>query len=208
VSRRLVSAAGVGLVGAAVLIAVTAVGARGQQGAPRAPAPPPPPAPAGDAVAGQRAFATVARVLQSPRCQNCHPIGDRPLQGDTGRPHRFLISRRSVLAGLECSTCHQERNSEALGIAGGPPGAPHWGLPPATTPMVFQGRTPRALCEQLKDPVATGGRDLAALLHHVAEDPLVLWAWKPGGTRKTPPVSHDVFVAAFRTWADSGGACP
>ena len=157
---------------------------------------------------GARAFATVARVLQSPRCQNCHPAGDRPLQGDLGRPHRFFISRRSVDAGLECATCHQERNSEALGIVGGPPGAPHWGLPPAATPMIFQGKSPRALCEQLRDPAATGGRDLAALLHHVAEDPLVLWAWNPGGKRTRPPVAHATFVAAFRTWVESGGACP
>jgi hypothetical protein len=158
--------------------------------------------------AGQKSFATVAKVLQSPRCMNCHPAGDRPLQGDAGRPHRMWISRASVEAGLPCSTCHQERNSEAVGVVGGPPGAPHWGLPPKETPMVFQGKTVRALCEQLKDPAQTGGRDLAALLHHVEEDPLVLWGWSPGGKRKKPPVSHADFVAAFRTWVASGGACP
>ena len=60
-------------------------------------------APTVDAAAGARAFATVARVLQSPRCQNCHPAGDRPLQGDRGRPHRMNISRTSVAAGLTTS---------------------------------------------------------------------------------------------------------
>lgn len=158
--------------------------------------------------AGQKSFATVAKVLQSPRCMNCHPAGDRPLQGDAGRPHRMWISRASVEAGLPCSTCHQERNSEALGIAGGPPGAPHWGLPPKDAPMVFQGKTVRALCEQLKDPKQTNGNDLEALLHHVEEDPLVLWGWNPGGKRRKPPVSHADFLAAFRTWVASGGACP
>ncbi len=160
------------------------------------------------AAEGAKAFATVAKVLQSPRCMNCHPAGDRPLQGDTGRPHRLWISRRSAEAGLPCSACHQERNSEAIGVAGGPPGAPHWGLPPKATPMVFQGKALRALCEQLKDPAATGGKDLAGLLHHVEEDPLVLWGWNPGGKRTKPPVTHAAFVGAFRTWVASGGACP
>ena len=167
-----------------------------------------PAAPGSDAEAGKRAFESVAAVLLSPRCRNCHPAGDRPLQTDAGRPHRFEILRRSVEAGLACSACHQDRNADALGIAGGPPGAPRWGLPPAATPMVFEGKTPRALCEQLRSPEQTGGRDLAALFHHVSEDPLVRWAWSPGGTRTRPPLSHDAFVAAFRTWVATGGACP
>lgn len=29
-------------------------------------------------------FDTVRAVLQSPRCVNCHPQGDQPLQGDEG----------------------------------------------------------------------------------------------------------------------------
>jgi hypothetical protein len=74
--------------------------------------------------------------------------------------------------------------------------------------MVFQGKSLRALCEQLKDPAATGGKDLAALLHHVEHDPLVLWGWNPGGKRTRPPVTHPAFVAAFRTWVASDGACP
>jgi hypothetical protein len=157
---------------------------------------------------GQKAFGEVARVLQSPRCRNCHPAGDAPLQTDSGRPHAMNISRASVDAGLTCGTCHQERNSEALGIAGGPPGAPRWGLPPRATPMVFEGLSANALCEQLRDPTRNGERSLADLLHHVSEDPLVLWGWAPGGTRTVPPLTHDAFVAAFTTWVASNGACP
>ncbi len=169
---------------------------------------PSPSTPADKIGAGKRAFVEVARVLQSPRCQNCHPAGDRPLQGDQGKPHAQNISRGSVAAGLPCTTCHQERNSEAIGVAGGPPGAPRWGLPPAEHPMVFQGKTPAALCEQLKDPKHNGGKTLAQLLEHVSHDPLVLWGWKPGGTRATPPLPHDKFVAAFSAWVASNGACP
>ena len=171
-----------------------------------APAAPPPSAEA--VAAAQRAFVEVASVLQSPRCRNCHPAGDAPLQTDAGRPHAMNISRTSVLAGLPCSTCHQERNSEAIGLAGGPPGAPHWGLPPAETPMVFEGLTVRALCEQLKDPARNGKRSLAALHEHVTSDALVLWGWAPGGKRTVPPLSHERFVAAFATWVAGNGACP
>lgn len=161
-----------------------------------------------DAAAGKKAFLDVARVLQSPRCQNCHPVGDAPLQTDRGRPHAMNITRTSVESGLACGTCHQERNSEAIGVPGGPPGAPRWGLPPKETPMVFEGKTPTALCEQLKNPEANGHKSLAALFEHVDHDPLVLWGWQPGGKRTTPPLTHDEFVVAFKTWVASGAACP
>lgn len=156
---------------------------------------------------GRRAFEQVAQVLLSPRCRNCHPAADRPLQTDAGRAHRMNISRASAEAGLPCSTCHQEQNSEALGVEGGPPGAPHWGLP-AVAPMTFEGRSVSDLCRQLIDVNQTGGRNLEALLHHVSEDPLVLWAWQPGGTRTTPDLSHAEFVVAFRVWVEAGGVCP
>jgi hypothetical protein len=158
--------------------------------------------------AGKKAFVQVAKVLQSPRCMNCHPVGDRPLQTDQSKPHAQNISRLSIASGLACTTCHQDRNSESLGIAGGPPGAPKWGLPPAETPMVFQGRTVAALCAQIKDPEQNGHRTLAQLLDHVAHDPLVGWGWNPGGKRTLPPLTRAQTVAAMTTWVDSGGACP
>ena len=51
--------------------------------APAAAAPGPETA-AGEAIA---AFETVRTVLQSPRCVNCHPAGDVPLQDDDGHLH-------------------------------------------------------------------------------------------------------------------------
>ena len=74
--------------------------------------------------------------------------------------------------------------------------------------MVFQGKTPAALCEQLKDPARNGHRTLAQLLDHVAHDPLVGWGWSPGGKRTLPPLTRAQIVAALTTWVDSGGACP
>src|SRR2546426_12613965 len=87
-------------------------------------------APQGDAAAPAAApapvaaFETVRTVLQSPRCVNCHPVGDVPLQGDDGQLHQPLIKRgpegRGV-AGLSCSACHGSANTPA---SYGPPGPP------------------------------------------------------------------------------------
>lgn len=164
--------------------------------------------PSADTEAGKRAFADVVRVLQSPRCVNCHPAGDAPLQTDRGTPHKMNITRKSVAAGLPCGACHQQRNSEVVGVPGGPPGAAGWMLPPADMPMVFQGRSPTELCEQLKDPARNGSRKLEQLVEHVEKEPLVLWGWAPGGKRTLPPMSHDAFVAAVKTWVAAGGPCP
>ncbi len=158
--------------------------------------------------AGKAAFLEVYRVLLSPRCVNCHPAGDGPLQTDASQPHIMEVSRLSERNGLRCSTCHQHHNSEALGVPGGPPGALHWQLPSAGMPLIFQGRTPARLCDQLQQPGQNGGRTLADLLAHVKSDPLVLWGWKPGGGRTTPPLSHADFVGAFTTWVEAGGPCP
>jgi len=158
--------------------------------------------------AAKAAFVEVVKVLQSPRCVNCHPAGDRPLQGDDSHVHAQNISRRSIAAGVPCSACHQARNADAIGIANGPPGAPGWNLPPAATPMVFQGKTAHEICEQMKNPAQNGGKDFAKLLEHVDHEALVLWGWNPGKGRAPPPMPHDKFVAAFKTWIDGNGACP
>ena len=42
---------------------------------------------------GLVAFETVRSVLQHPRCQNCHPRGDAPLQGDDSHPHIQNVQR-------------------------------------------------------------------------------------------------------------------
>lgn len=48
-------------------------------------------------------------------------------------------------------------------------------------PLVFEGRSVSALCEQLKDPEQNGHHTSGELLAHVEHDPLVLWGWRPGG---------------------------
>jgi hypothetical protein len=168
-------------------------------------------APPADAAAGLAAFETVRKVLQHPRCQNCHPAGDAPLQFDDGRTHGMNVKRGAEglgAPGLPCSTCHGTRNPPASFGASMPPGAPNWHLPPARTPMVFFGVSPARLCATIKDPKATGGKDLAAMLHHVAEDELVGWGWDPGVGRAPVPIPRAEVAAAFRTWMDAGAPCP
>jgi hypothetical protein len=167
--------------------------------------PPSAPAPSPERPDAERDFAVLATVLLSPRCKNCHPAGDAPLQGDRGTPHAMNITRRSAEAGLPCTTCHREANAP---MPGGPPGVSGWRLPPAETPMIFEGRSPHELCLQLKDPKMTGGRSLAQLREHLAHDHLVLWGWHPGPGRTPPPVTHDALVAATDRWLSAGAPCP
>ena len=168
-------------------------------------------APPTDAAAGLAAFETVRKVFQHPRCQNCHIPGDAPLQLDEGRPHAQNVLRGADgrgAAGLPCGTCHTSHNPPASYGASMPPGAPNWHLPPPQTPMVFIDLTPAELCRTVKDPKATGGRDLPAMLEHVATDELVAWGWDPGVGRAPVPVPKAEVVAAFRTWMEAGAPCP
>jgi len=168
------------------------------------------------------AFAEAYKVFMHPRCVNCHPAGDSPLRGEDSRPHTGLRLRRGAdgqgVFTLKCTNCHQAQNQQGLHM---PPGAPNvlgdgsldlttprWHLPSAQTPMIFQGRSAARLCRQLQDPKQNGGLTAEQLIHHVSNDPLVLWGWNPGEGRTTPPISHDQFVESIKQWLDNGGACP
>ena len=169
-----------------------------------------------------KAFNAAYSVFMHPRCVNCHPAGNAPLRGEDSQPHAGLRLRRGIdgqgVSVLKCTNCHQSENQPGDHL---PPGAPNirrdgsldlttprWHLPPANMPMIFQGRTPSQLCRQLKDPKQNGGLTGDQLVHHVANDPLVLWGWKPGQGRTTPPLNHDQFVTSVKEWLENGGACP
>ena len=157
------------------------------------------------------AFATVQKVLQHPRCQNCHIPGDAPLQFDAGRTHMMDVKRGPEghgAAGLPCTTCHGDANPPASYGPHAPPGAPHWALPAPEHKMAWIGLSPAALCETIKSKRQNGGRNFAALIKHVSEDSLVLWGWHPGGMREPVSVPHDELVVKFKQWAAAGGPCP
>jgi hypothetical protein len=156
-------------------------------------------------------FEVVRSVLQHPRCQNCHPAGDAPLQGDEGHVHLQNVQRGPEgrgMPGLECTTCHGPANPPVTYGPHIPPGvATGWRMPKPDEKLVFVGLAPAALCEQVKDPAHNGGKDQAALLHHL-EDPLVAWGWTPGVGREPISVSRPDFINAWRTWARGGSPCP
>jgi hypothetical protein len=149
------------------------------------------------------AFNDIARVLLSPRCMNCHPSGDAPLQTDAARPHKQNIKRAFIGLGGNCSTCHQTRNLSGAHL---PPGAPNWSLAPAS--MVFQGKSAATLCRDVKDPEKNGHRSLDDLLHHLRDDELVKWGWTPGPGRTLPPLGRDDFVRKVTDWIAQGAPCP
>ena len=150
-------------------------------------------------------FREAGKVLQHPRCLNCHPVGDRPTQTDRMTPHRPMVIRGADghgAPGLPCNACHHAANYDEAGV----PGHPLWHLAPAS--MAWAGRSLGAICQQIKDPALNGGRDMAALLRHVSEDTLVGWAWAPGGKRTPAPGTQAEFGALMRAWAESGAVCP
>jgi len=150
-------------------------------------------------------FAEVGKVIQHPRCLNCHPAGERPTQTDAMRPHMPLVVRGDGgmgATGLRCMTCHHDKNFDPAGV----PGNPKWLLAPEE--MAWQGKSLGAICAQIKDKSRNGGKSMAELVHHMAEDELVGWGWNPGAKRTPAPGTQAEFGALFKAWADSGGYCP
>lgn len=168
-------------------------------------------APAANRDQGLVAFETVRGVLQHPRCQNCHPAGDAPLQGDDSHVHQQNVKRGPKgegAVGMECSTCHGPANPSSKFGEHIPPGnSDGWHMPGPDQKLVFVGVSPHDLCEQIKDPARNGGKDLAALRKHL-DSPLVTWGWDPGFGRAPVPVPRDQFIAAWETWAAAGTPCP
>ena len=162
-----------------------------------------------DPAKSRAAFSESVKVFFSARCSNCHPGGDGPTQGDTMTPHSMEIKRGPDGRGIgeqKCTTCHQDINLDGDGL---PPGASNWHMPGEANKMAFQGISAGQLCRNLKDPLKNGGRKSAKdAVHHIATDPLVLWAWTPGNGRTTPPMSHADFMKKMNEWVDNGAACP
>jgi len=160
-----------------------------------------------DSVASVKAFQHVYRVLMSPRCMNCHPAGDIPLQGDDSHLHEMFPKRgtegKGVLA-MKCTNCHQPDNTPGPHA---PPGNPNWHLPPAEMKMVFEGKTARQLAKQLVDRKQNGNKDMKQLLEH-ADDSLVKWGWQPGEGRTLPPLSHAEFKKQWTIWINTGAYAP
>jgi len=150
-------------------------------------------------------FLEATRVLLHPRCLNCHPAGDTPLQGDFGFVHEPPVVRgpedRGVV-GMTCDGCHQDDNVPLANV----PGAPNWHLAPIS--MAWVGKSPAEICEQLKDPLRNGGKSLAEIVEHAESDELVAWGWAPGRGRSKAPGDQKRFGDLLRAWVEDGATCP
>lgn len=161
-----------------------------------------------EAERARQLFTEMARVLTHPRCVNCHPSGDRPLQGEDGRPHEPPVVRGAGgmgAPGMMCTTCHASENVRVL-EDWSMPGHPNWHLAPAS--MAWAGRSPAEICAQIQDPGRNGGMSLDELVHHLGEDGLVGWAWAPGPGREPPPGTQGELGELARAWAEAGAECP
>jgi hypothetical protein len=163
-----------------------------------------------DSIADKKAsavalFNEAGKVILHPRCVNCHPSGDRPLQGEDSHPHQPLVLRGDYglgAVGMRCTTCHGAKNFDP----GRVPGHPAWQLAPIE--MAWAGKPLGEICAQIKDPKRNGGRSLQALVHHMSEDSLVGWAWHPGAGRVPAPGTQKEFGALIKAWVQAGAACP
>jgi hypothetical protein len=164
---------------------------------------------------GLIAWQQVYSVLTSPRCINCHTATNYPQQGEDRKPHFAHIvrgPRGKGVPALQCVSCHQETNADSTGT----PGGHGWHLAPLS--MRWQDANDQILssadvCRALKDRSRNSNLGGAGILKHHTEEPLVLWAWHPGrrpdgSMRPVPPLTHEQFVEATRTWVEAGMPCP
>ena len=160
----------------------------------------------GDRDARARAlFAEAGKVILHPRCVNCHPRTDRPLQGDAMKVHEPPVTRGRDghgAVGMACDTCHNRRNYNPAGI----PGHENWHLAPIS--MAWEGKSLGEICVQIKDRSRNGGKSLAQIVEHMAHDSLVGWGWNPGAGRTPAPGTQQAFGELIKAWAAAGAACP
>jgi hypothetical protein len=156
-------------------------------------------------------FEEAAKVMTSPRCVNCHPAGDHPLQGDDEHPHNPIVFRGDAddgVPGLHCAACHTDRNVNVTGAStyDSIPGSTRWSLAPKQ--MAWQGKSVSEICQQVKDPQRNGGRDLKLLHEHMATDDVVAHGWDPGAGRVPAPGTQKAFGDLIQAWIDTGAVCP
>ncbi len=154
-------------------------------------------------------FGEMAKVIESPRCLNCHPRTDTPTQGDAMTVHNPPVARGMGgmgMPGMTCNTCHGEANFTFANGEGSIPGDPAWALAPPE--MAWVGKTRGEICRQLKDPARNGNKTMAELIEHNTHDHLVGWGWDPGHGRTPAPGTQAQFGALTAAWIASGAHCP
>ncbi|MBU2961210.1 Isoquinoline 1-oxidoreductase subunit [Citreicella sp. C3M06] len=154
-------------------------------------------------------FEEMLVVIEHPRCMNCHPVDNSPRQGMQMQMHQPPVVRGVAdfgAPGMRCTTCHGSENVAFATGSGSIPGHSPWQLAPLS--MGWIGKSAAEICAQLKDPERNGGKTLADLHEHNAEDGLVGWGWHPGDGREPVPGTQEIFGQLTQAWIDTGAACP
>jgi len=165
-------------------------------------------APNQDALA---AFETVRSVLQHPRCQNCHPRSDTPLQGDDGHPHLQNVQRGADgrgMVGERCTTCHGPANPPDSYGSHTPPGILTAGACPSRTSAWYSSVSLRARCASRSRIRRTTAARTWPRCAPISTTRWSVWAWSPGFGRAPVPVSRQAFLDAWTAWASAGAPCP
>lgn len=152
-------------------------------------------------------FVELGKVLQHPRCVNCH-VEDVLLQGADQKPHMPPVQRGAAdvgVPGMMCSTCHSSDNVDVKGDWSMPGHTP-WKAAPID--QKWLGKSLNEICEQLKDQNRNGGKTLEAVVKHIAEDGLVGWGFHPGKGREKAPGTQEEAGALAKAWVKSGAHCP
>jgi hypothetical protein len=157
-------------------------------------------------------FAEAGKVIQHPRCVNCHPATDVPLQTMSMHKHQPPVIRGEGgmgAPGMMCNTCHGPENAAIVGQAEtlkSVPGNPNWHLAPIE--MAWEGKSLGEICQQIKDPARNGDMTMEEFVAHMAEDDLVGWGWDPGEGREPVPGTQEVFGELIKAWVETGATCP
>lgn len=157
----------------------------------------------GEEARSRAMFNEIGKALKHPRCLNCHPAGDRPMQGDLSKRHQPLVQRGEDnfgAPGMRCTTCHGDENYRNV------PGNPKWHLAPRS--MAWEGKSLTEICRQIKDPERNGGMTMDEIVEHMAEDSLVGYGWNPPDHYEPVPGSQERLGKLTRAWVDTGAVCP
>lgn len=148
-------------------------------------------------------FEEMSQVLEHPRCVNCHPTGDEPLQGDQSRPHQPMVKRGQAgmgAAGMKCNNCHGNENYRNV------PGKPAWRLAPET--VGWDDLSTAEICELLTTPEQNGGKSVEEIVSFMVNNQFVAYGWNPPKQYEAAPGTHERFGSLAEAWQKTGAHCP
>ena len=146
-------------------------------------------------------FEEMGKVLQHPRCVNCHPSGDEPLQGEKSLPHQPMVTRGNAgmgTPGMRCTTCHGASNFRNS------PGSSGWRLAPRQ--LGWEDKSLAQICETLK--LGGGGENLRPVVSFMKNNSVVAYGWTPPDQYEPVPGTHERFGKLAEAWLETGAHCP